>query len=297
MSANLSVVIVNYNSGDMLTDCVKRLLTSTITLTIFIVDNASSDDSLSRCMQAIEHPMPDGFTVQVLQHEKNLGFSKANNAVFSSLTTDYVLYLNPDCLVQAETLEKCLTEIKSHPEAAMLGCLINNPDGSEQAGCRGVTPTVWRSMMQFLPLATWLPNQAWARGYTLSDQPLPQHTTAVELISGCFMLAKVQAIKQVGLLDDHYFLYCEDYDWFYRFIQQGWQILFFPAVAVIHHKATSAKQTPIKTLYHKAKGMMRYYNKFFRRKYNIPLNVMVMLSIWLRFICLSLITLLKVKKI
>ena len=97
------------------------------------------------------------------------------------------------------------------------------------------------------------------------------------------MFARREALATVGLMDDNYFLHCEDLDWCMRFRQAGWKILFVPQVRVVHWKGLSTKAHPVVCEYHKHYGMVRFYNKFFRHQYPGALMALVVLAVWLRF--------------
>ncbi|HAT8968041.1 TPA: glycosyltransferase, partial [Legionella pneumophila subsp. pneumophila] len=257
----VTVVIVNYNSGKMLLECIKQVLASTVPVKIIVSDNASSDDSLRLLTDAYK----DNQDIRIHKNHANLGFSAANNAVYPMIETPFILYLNPDCFIGENTIEHLLQVMNDYPDAGMAGCLVTNPDGTEQAGCRGLTPTPARVFNQMLKLEKFFPNNSKFSGYLLSDKPLPDHPLEVELISGSCMFVRKKTIDEIGLLDAKYFLYCEDYDWFYRVIQGGWKIIFTPQTKVTHIKSYSTQQIPIRVLGYKAKGMWRYHNKFFKR--------------------------------
>ena len=100
-------------------------------------------------------------------------------------------------------------------------------------------------------------------------------------------MVRHEAIREVGLLDESYFMHCEDIDWCMRFRRAGWEIFFIPNVEVLHYKGTCSKDRPIRVLYHMHRGMIRFYRKYFRRQYPLPLMVVVMGTVWTRFILLA----------
>ncbi|HDO8005705.1 TPA: glycosyltransferase family 2 protein [Legionella pneumophila] len=284
----VTVVIVNYNSGKMLLECIKQVLASTVPVKIIVSDNASSDDSLHLLTDAYQ----DNQDIRIHKNHANLGFSAANNAVYPIIETPFILYLNPDCFIGENTIEHLLQVMNDYPDAGMAGCLVTNPDGTEQAGCRGLTPTPARVFNQMLKLEKFFPNNSKFSGYLLSDKPLPDHPLEVELISGSCMFIRKKTIDEIGLLDAKYFLYCEDYDWFYRVIQGGWKIIFTPQTKVTHIKSYSTQQIPIRVLGYKAKGMWRYHNKFFKNDSSFFSTLLVRIGILSRLfvlgnICLS----------
>ncbi len=216
------------------------------------------------------------------ENRQNLGFARGNNVALNHAEGDYILYLNPDCVVAPETIPAMLQLLQEHPDFGMAGCLIRNTDGSEQAGCRRRTPTPWRTLMHFLPFRKLLKSPRW-KGFVLSDQPLPETWQEVEAISGAFMLVRRSALEQVGVLDEGYFIHCEDLDWCYRFLRAGWKIMFVPNVAITHVKGACSTSAPIFIEWHKHRGMVRFYDKFFRTEYSPVLMALVKAAIWARF--------------
>jgi len=276
--AKASIIIVNFNGGELLTECVRSVLSSSIPVEVFVSDNGSSDGSIF----FLENAVVDD-RLHVHKNNENLGFSAANNRVIPMATGEYFLILNPDCLIKPDTLENLLKQLELHSEAGLAGCLIRNLDGTEQAGCRRRVPTPWRTLVRMLFLDRILPNHAKFESVTMHQQPLPEKPVYKEAISGAFMLVRRSAMDDVGLMDEDYFLHCEDLDWCMRFRQKGWKILFVPDVEVIHAKGVCSDVRPIRVEWHKHKGMVRFYRKFFRHQYPFLLMWCVIIAVWLRF--------------
>ena len=119
------------------------------------------------------------------------------------------------------------------------------------------------------------------------SQPLPERPVEVEAISGACMMARREAVDDVGLWDEGYFLHCEDLDWCMRFRSKGWKILFVPSARVTHYLGVSSKSRPVFVEWHKHKGMMRFYRKFFKRQYPLGLMGLVAVGVWLRFVLVA----------
>lgn len=274
----LSVVIVNFESGPYLAECVRSVLASDVA-EVVVADNASTDDSVGpvRAMAASDP------RVRIFANRENRGFAQASNQGLAATTGEYVLFLNPDCTVPSGTVSRMLAVMDAHPEAAMAGCLILNPDGSEQAGCRRETPTPAKALVRAFNLSRW----TGARDYVLAGRPLPSEPVDVDAISGAFMLVRRSAIDEVGPLDEGYFLHCEDLDWCLRFRRAGRRILFVPDVTVVHAKGVSSRRRPLRVLWHMHRGMIRYYRKFFREEYPAPLFWLVVAAVAARFVGLS----------
>ena len=279
----VDVIIVNFNSGAHLCECVQSVLASTIPTKIFVVDNHSSDSSLTLLKRLIGGDPG----VRIVENGENLGFARANNLALPETTADHLLFLNPDCIVQPDTLERMLAVMAAHPEAGIAGCLIRNPDGSEQAGCRRNTPTPFRSLIRVLNLSGRFCRHSEHNSLNLAGQPLPDHPAPVEAISGAFMLVRREALEQVGPMDEHYFLHCEDLDWCMRFRMAGLQILFVPDVEILHNKGACSADRPVRVEWHKHRGMIRFYRKFFRTRYPAGVMYLVVLAVWTRFALLA----------
>ncbi len=284
----VSVLLVNFNGGALLCESVRSVLASNIPVEVLLSDNGSTDGSL----QLLYHLFGRDPRVHVIENGANYGFARANNISLPNAVGEYVLFLNSDCIIQPDTLQRMYQVMEAYPDVGMGGCLIRNPDGSEQAGCRRAVPTPWRASMRVLHMNQVFPNDPQFHSFVLTNEPLPVHPVSIEAISGAFMFVRRAALEQVGPLDEGYFLHCEDLDWCMRFRQAGWKIMFVPDVAVIHFKGQSSKARPIRVLWYKHKGMIRFYQKFFRREYSWALMVLVTIAVWTRFSLLALVELL-----
>ena len=275
----VSVIIVNYNTGYLLVEAVNRVLNSSISVEVYVSDNGSIDDSL----ELLKKITSNYTNVHIIKNNTNLGFSKGNNVVLPFIFTDYLLFLNPDCLIETDTIEKMLVAISDHPNVGMAGCVILNTDGTEQAGCRRTIPTPWRSLSRVFKLGRIFKNSVFFQDFNLTGTPLPKSPIDVEAISGAFMLVRRSALDRIGPLDPQYFLHCEDLDWCMRFTQAGYRILFVPNVIITHVKGSCSVNRPIFVEWHKHKGMLRFYRKYFLDKYPRPLMFLVTLGVFLRF--------------
>lgn len=276
---SVTCVIVNYNAGDILESSVKTWFNSAPDLQLIIVDNASTDKSLEFAAH-----LPQDAPVRVIKNQRNLGFSVAVNQGLALADTDYTLILNPDCLLKSGAIAEMIDAFNHASNVGVVGPLLLNPDGTEQAGGRRAIPTPWRSFVRTFGLARF--SKRWPKLYQdfyLHKEPLPEHAIEVEAISGACMLVKRSAIEDVGLMDEDYFMHCEDLDWCMRIRQNGWKILFIPSAVVVHHQGTCSRSRPIFVEWHKHKGMVRFYVKFFRHQYPGILMWLVVLGVWLRF--------------
>ncbi|MFQ6023459.1 MAG: glycosyltransferase family 2 protein [Acidiferrobacterales bacterium] len=282
----VSVIIVNFNGGHLVAAAVEAIVASDVPVEVIVADNGSADGSV----RLLRGRFAGNPRVKIIENGKNLGFTRANNLVLAHdvTDTDYVLLLNPDCIVDPDTLPRVLAAMEACPEAAMAGCLIRNPDGTEQAGCRRAVPTPWRTFVRVLHLNKLFANHPRFRSFVLVGTPLPKKPIFQEAISGAFMLVRRAPAEQiVGPLDEGYFLHCDDLDWCMRFRQAGLQILFVPDAEATHYKGYCSQDRPIRVLWHLHKGMVRFYRKFFRHQYPAPLMGAVILAVWARFVVLA----------
>jgi len=271
------VVIVNFDAGEFLKDAVQSVLRSRAVAHVCIVDNASSDTSLNLL------PLGQDDRLIIIRNETNLGFATACNIGLARATADYVLFLNPDCRVEEGAIERLIAALQSTDGAGLAGPLLLNSDGSEQTAGRRKFPMP-RTVLAHAFGATWFKRRVLGYDAPRSEEPQPKLPSEIEAISGACMMASRIAVADVGSLDEHYFLHCEDLDWCMRFHLRGWKILFVPEANVVHHKGISSRHRPLAAEYHKHKGMVRFYRKFLGGAHPQWLLMLVALSVWTRFI-------------
>jgi len=274
----VSLIIVNYNACECIVACVSSALGQVGE--VIVVDNASSDDSLVQ----LEAAFPGDPRLKIVRNRENLGFAAACNMGADQSTGSYVFFLNPDCVLAQGSVSRLLRVIDEHQNVGMVGGLLLNPDGTEQAGGRRAIPTPWRSFVRAFGLSRFA--DRWPRlffDFHLHKQPLPTYSIVVEAISGACMLVRRTAMRDVGAWDEGYFLHCEDLDFCMALRRKGWKIMFVPDARVVHDRGVCSRSRPIFVEWHKHRGMMRFYRKFFRHQYPGPLMWLVALGIWLRF--------------
>lgn len=274
----VTAVIVTYRSAREIGRCLAALRASDMPVSVVVVDNASGDGSADEAEAAGR-----GMDLRVVRNATNTGFAKAVNHGIGIATTDLVLVLNPDCYVRPDTIGRVVHEMEQRARIGMAGCLLLNPDGSEQAGCRRYVPTPWRALVRVLRLHHLAHLHPRFNGFLMNNEPLPADPITLEAISGAFMLVRREALAEVGLLDEGYFMHCEDLDWCMRFRQRSWRILFVPGASAEHDKGRSTIARPFRVEWYKHRGMVRFYLKFFRRRYPGILLWAVIASVWSRF--------------
>jgi GT2 family glycosyltransferase len=280
MSAVISAIIVNYNAGELLRRCVDSLLNCPLEIEIIVVDNASRDGSLDALLG-----LPG---VQILKNPANVGFATACNSGLRVSSAPFLLFLNPDCSFKPGVLAELLSAMETDRRVGMTAGVLTNVDGTEQAGGRRAIPTPWRSFVRAFGLGRF--SDRWPRlffDFHLHKQPLPDGPVEVEATSGACMMIRREAMQDVGEWDEGYFLHCEDLDLCMRFRQKGWKILFVPDVKIVHVRGVCGRTCPIFVEWHKHKGMIRFYRKFFRHQYPGVLWPIVVFGVWLHFVLVA----------
>ena len=241
-SIDLSIVIVNWNVRELLRRClssVYRTMGDSLKVEVIVVDNASSDGSVA--MVGDDFPQ-----VHLIANEKNLGFTRGNNQAVAQSRGRYVLLLNPDTEVVGDALSTMVQYMDAHPQVGALGPQLLNPDGSVQPSRRRF-PTMATAFLESTVLQQWFPDNRVLRRYYIRDRG-DDEVQEVDWVVGACLLARHQAIEQVGLLDKDFFMYSEEMDWCRRFKERGWRVVYLPTAQVIHHEARSSEQ--VKPLQH-----------------------------------------------
>lgn len=271
---DLSIVIVNWNTESYLRDCLNSILEYSVGLSyeVWVVDNASSDQSVPMIRE--EFPQ-----VMLLVNRENVGFARANNQALRLCRGRYALLLNSDTYVQENTLRVMIDFMDRHPEAGISGCKLQNADGTFQPACRRSIPTPAVSLLRMTGLSRLFPNSRTMAKYNLTFQDATA-VQEVDSVSGAFLLVRRKVMEQVGLLDEAFFLHCEDLDWCYRAKQAGWKVFFVPHAAAVHLKGKSSDLVPVRTSFHLHRSMYIFYRKHFARATLSVVNGLVYLAIW-----------------
>ncbi len=248
----VSVVVVNYNSGHYLERCLRSIgdAAGDAVVEIIAVDNASRDGSEDRALAAVP-------ATRLLRNDRNLGFGAAANVGMRASKAPFVFLLNPDAVIAGGTLGGFLKVAQAHPRAGVIGCLTRNPDGSIYPSARRIPgPAVSLGHMFVGPFA---PDNRWSRAYTMSDWDRLSERQ-VEWASGSSMLLRMEALDRVGLFDEDYFMYVEDVDLCTRMRNAGWEVWYSPELEVEHVVGTATRGSKRMTLEH-SKSIYRYYAK------------------------------------
>jgi GT2 family glycosyltransferase len=253
---DVSIIIVSWNTCGLLRDCLRTVIEQTgeVSHEIFVIDNASHDGSAE--MVGAEFP-----SVKLIANNDNRGFAAANNQGLRNALGRYILLLNPDTIILDAAVTRCIRYADAHPDVGVIGCQVLEDDRRIQR--TGFSfPSPWNLFLTQSGLSRVFPRSRlfgrpelgwWGRD---SEQD-------IDVISGMFMLVRREAIEQVGLLDEAYFVYGEETDWCYRFFRAGWRRVFTPCARIVHLDGggKSTVQVNVRMFVQLQKSAMIYFRK------------------------------------
>lgn len=283
---DLTVIIVSYNAGHLLDECLKSVKNASQKLKVetYVVDNNSADGSAE--MVKKEFPW-----VNLIANNSNNGFSKANNQAIKLAKGKYLLILNPDTKVEPQTFTKMISFMDENPQIGVATCRLESPFGNIDIDCRRHFPTPWRSFCHFSQISKLF------KGSKIFDQYnygyLPDNNQhEIDACVGAFMFIPKKAIAKVGLFDEEFFFYGEDLDWCWRFKEAGYKIVYTPITKVIHYKGVSSgikkdsqklsiagRETKIRVYKESTRAMRLFYQKHYADKYPRILTALIFSAI------------------
>jgi N-acetylglucosaminyl-diphospho-decaprenol L-rhamnosyltransferase len=233
MTPLLSIIIVAYRSREEIGPCLASLPRELAggVVEVIVVDNSPGDG-------AGEIMRRDFPWVRYLAPEQNLGFGRANNLGYRQSSGEYVLFLNPDTISNAEALEHCVRRLQKEPNIGLISPRLVQADGSMDLACRRAIPTLWDGFCRASGLAAAFPRTALFAGYNLTHLP-ENGTYDVGAINGAFMITRREVLGQVGLFDETFFMYGDDLDLCIRMTRAGYRIVYDGRVQIIHRKGLS----------------------------------------------------------
>jgi GT2 family glycosyltransferase len=264
------VIVVCADSGASLHECVQRVLDSALPLELILVDNGSTDG----VPQALEQAHAAEPRLRLLYNGANLGFGPAVNRAAATARGEHLLVLNPDCLLEADTLPRMLDVLDAHPHAGIVGAVVCAADGTPDPASYRRDPLLRRALATVLG----------ARGGMNIDGAMPAGVVPAEAVSGALMLLPRKVFERLGGFDEAYFLHCEDLDLCRRARDAGHQVLLAGDVRVLHGKGGSSRHRPVFVSRHKHRGMWRWFRKFDPAARNPLLAGVVWLGIWAHFV-------------
>jgi len=272
----LSVVIVSYNVRAFLEQALLSVRTAMqgIEGEVWVVDNHSSDDSVPM----VRARFPE---VRLIANTTNPGFAVANNQAIRQSTGEYVLLLNPDTLVEEDTFRQCLQFLDAHPDAGALGVKMLDGSGAFLPESKRGFPTPWVAFCKTVGLSTFFPKSRRFNGYYLGHLGADD-TNPVDVLAGCFLFMRREALDRAGLLDEAFFMYGEDIDLSYRIQQAGYTNYYFPETRILHYKGESTKKGSLNYVRTFYQAMIIFTRKHFRGRRAGLFILMLQVAIWLR---------------
>ncbi len=239
MQFDISIVIVNYNVRHFLQQSLESVERATVNLNVetWVVDNNSIDDSVSMVKESFP-------SVKLIENKDNPGFSIANNQAIKRSNAKYVLLLNPDTVLQEDTLQFCLDFMNANVDCGAVGAKMIDGSGNFLPESKRGFPSPWVSFCKALGLSSMFPKSKLFNTYHLGflDE---NEVNEVDVLCGAFMFMRKTVLDQVGLLDEAFFMYGEDIDLSYRIKKAGHKIFYLPETQLIHFKGESTKKTSI----------------------------------------------------
>ena len=236
---DISVIIINWNTRQLLEDCLASLPGSSTShsLETIVVDNNSTDGS----REMVRQNFP---AVKLICNDRNVGFAHGNNQGIKSSTGRYVSLVNSDVKVLPNCHDKLVEYMDANPEIGIAGPRVLNGDLTLQSSCRRF-PTLWNNVCDAFAFRRFFPNSAFFAGehmlYFKHDRIIYP-----DVLVGCFLFARTKAVQQFGLLDEEFFMYGEDINWCLRCWRSGWKIAFYPDAEAIHYRGGSSNSDPVR---------------------------------------------------
>ena len=272
----LSIVIVNYNVKHFLEQVLLSVQKAIVSLDaeVWVVDNNSIDDSME--MVALKFPW-----VKTICNKENVGFSKANNQAIRASNSKYVLLLNPDTVLQDDTLEKCIQYMDEHSEVGGLGVRMIDGKGHFLPESKRGLPTPQVAFFKMTGLANLFPKSKFFGRYHMKYLS-EFETNEVEVLAGAYMFMRMETLNKVGLLDEAFFMYGEDIDLSYRIILGGYKNVYFADTTIIHYKGESTKKRSVNYVKVFYNAMVLFAQKHYSQRMAGWFAFWVNLAIYLR---------------
>ena len=251
----VSVIILNYNAGDLLLNCINSLKKSTYgNLEIIVVDNISSDNSQEKCKEKFPE-------IKLIQNKENLGYCGGNNVGIKEAKGKFIVILNPDTIVEENAIQNMCNTLDSNSEISVVGAKIIDPDGKFQLSSRRVYPTFLTSLFQISGLSYIFPkSKLFGRyNYTYISE---NSTHSVDSVSGACMMFPVSLYYELKGFDERFFLYFEDTDFCYQAKKKGYKIIYNPEVSIYHHKYGSSNNRILMNRIHFYVSMFKFLFKY-----------------------------------
>lgn len=278
----LSIIIVNYNVKYFLKQCLaavygsqRRLADGTeLELDVWVVDNDSVDDSV----EMVRNEFPQ---VHVIANHENTGFAKANNQALACCTGDYMLLLNPDTVVEADTFVKCVDFLSEHKDCGGLCVKMVDGEGRYLKESKRGFPTPEASFYKISGLIRLFPRNRRVAAYYMGHLD-EDEVNEIEIMPGAFLMFRREVYDRIGGLDESYFMYGEDIDFSWRIRLAGWKNYYLPTTHIIHYKGESTKKGSMNYVYTFYNAMSIFVRRYFSGSGARVFNLLLHMAIWMR---------------
>lgn len=278
-----SIIIVAADSGAELEVCVQRALASNAPVELIISDNASADGAV----EALAAHWAGDARLRIVHNGKNLGFGAGCNRGAALARGDLVMFLNPDCRLEADSVARLRAHLAADARIGLAGASIVAVDGQSELASRRRDPLLRRALMSLSGLARWQVRWPRLAGVTLPRREDLPAIEDVEAVSGALMLLPRALFERVGGFDEAYFLHCEDLDLCRRVRDAGLRVVCANDVRVVHVKGSSSRSRPFFVARHKHRGMWRWFVKFDPAARSRLLRGLVWCGLWMHFALLA----------
>ncbi len=269
-SAQLDIIIVNYNSTDYLVRCLESVYRGLAgrAVSIHIADNGSRDG-----VERLRFRFPE---IDLHINACNLGFARAVNQCIAKSGSPFLLILNPDTIVGKEFFDSAIEFMETHPQVGVLGPKIYDHDFKVQGSARSFPTPVTALFGRNTMLTRFFPDNRISRKNMLNTFSDGRSPISVDWLSGACLFVRRQAVDMAGGLDSHFFMYWEDADWCIRLKQAGWDIIYYPAASVVHFVGGSSERNLMKSVLAFHKSAYYFFNKYYQSPFGVlkPLVIM-----------------------
>ena len=275
-----SVVIVAADSGPLLADSVAAALASDARVEVIVVDNASNDGEPERVASLHR----EDARVRLLENERNLGFGPACNRGAALANGDALLFVNPDCVIERDTIASLRAIAAGDATIGVIGIEVLSPDGTPARGNRRRDPTLRRALMSMSGLSRFESRSRAFEGVEMpADSASGVGVEKLEAVSGACLFLPRRVFDTVSGFDEAYFLHVEDLDLCRRVRNAGYAVAFARGVHAMHVQGTSSRRRPLFVAWHKHRGMWRWFTRFDPAARVWPVRAIVALGLWVHF--------------
>jgi len=288
--ADLSIIIVNYNTKKLLEDCLHSVFKAAAPkngIEVIVVDNNSSDGS----QEMVAKNYKD---VKLIRNKTNTGFARANNIGYEIATGKYLLFLNSDTIVKRYSFVKPLKFLKNHPRVGAITIKLVTADGTLDIDNHRGYPTPWASFCHFFGLSNLFPHSTLFNPYYLGLRKLNK-IHSIPVAAGSYLMMPSKLFNEIGRWDEAYYFYGEDIDLCYRINQAGMKIIYYPLVSTIHLKGASSglrketasiaktdQETRLRVAKASVDAMKIFYQKFYAKRYPFFVTWFVLFAVTLK---------------